>query len=196
MTLKPSVRRPLFSALHLVTLGVAAVAAATFAFAPKSRADLPVYGQIPDFALTGHDGGPLTTSSLEGKPWIGDFIFTGCQGQCLVMNEQVAGLRDELSGVRFVSFTADPERDTPEVLARYAGKYGADVARWTFATGPRGELDRVSAALKFGRLGDPLFHSTRLVLVDAAGRVRGYYDSNEPSEIDRLKSHARSLASS
>ncbi len=43
-----------------------------------------------------------------------------------------------------VSFTVDPERDTPARLAEYAARYKADPHKWSFLTGP---LATVQAAV-------------------------------------------------
>jgi protein SCO1/2 len=105
-------------------------------------------------------------------------------------------------GVRLVSVSIDPEHDTPEVLAEYAGNYGAS-ERWRFLTGEP-EVVRMLAVEGF-KLGvaevegeaDPglaLVHSDRFVLVDAEGRIRGYYDPFEPESIARLERDVAALA--
>ncbi len=46
--------------------------------------------------------------------------------------------------VRLVSISVDPERDTPEVLSRYAERYKADPDRWLFLTGKKGDIRRLA----------------------------------------------------
>ena len=78
--------------------------------------------------------------------------------------------------IRLVSFTVDPQHDTPPVLAEYAKHFTADPARWHFLTGePRRLNDLGLTAFKLNSVDGALIHSTRFVLVDAARRIRGYY---------------------
>ena len=103
--------------------------------------------------------------------------------------------------LRSVSITVDPLTDTPALLSRYAERYGADPERWLFLTGELREIRRIvqdgfrlSAAPVDGHTLDPVvFHSTRFVLVDRDGVIRGYYDSNDPRALARLRRNARSL---
>jgi cytochrome oxidase Cu insertion factor (SCO1/SenC/PrrC family) len=91
------------------------------------------------------------------------------------------------AGVALISFTVDPERDTPEVLAAYSRRFGAQPERWRFLTGKREALHALSRdAFKLGNVDGSMDHSTRLVLVDGAGRVRGYYSTQEESPVDLL----------
>jgi len=96
--------------------------------------------------------------------------------------------------VHLVSFSVDPAHDTPAVLAAYAKQHGADPATWTFLTGD-GEAIRSAvveglkvAAQPVGKDDDlaSIFHGSHFVLVDAEGRIRGYYDSADADATDRL----------
>src|SRR6266576_6159106 len=89
---------------------------------------LPVFGQIPGFALTDETGRPFDKKSLDGKVWVADFIFTTCTGPCPRMSSmmrQVQQATSTIPEVRLVSFTVDPEHDTPEALKTYAARYHA-----------------------------------------------------------------------
>jgi protein SCO1 len=93
----------------------------------------------------------------------------------------------EPAGVRFVSFTIDPARDSPEVLAEYGKKFGADPTRWSFLTGTAAELNKLSAGpFHAGEIDGSLTHSTRFTLVDKTGRIRGYYDSSDAESTRQL----------
>jgi protein SCO1/2 len=151
---------------------------------------LPVYGQIPGFALTDETGRPFDKKSLDGKVWVADFIFTTCTGPCPRMSslmrqvQQASGVMPE---VKLVSFTVDPERDTPAALAEYAARYHAQPDRWHFLTGPREALDHLTRdAFKLGNVDGQLIHSTRLVLLDRHARIRGYYGTSEDSPVAQL----------
>lgn len=96
--------------------------------------------------------------------------------------------------VRYVSFTIDPDRDTPEVLAAYGKRYRADPETWFLLTGPRAELKKLNYdTFHLGDLDGSLEHSTRFVLVDAKSRIRGFYDTSEPENIQKLISDIKGL---
>lgn len=158
---------------------------------------LPIYGNVPQFTLASHTGQPFDSSALAGKVWVADFIFTTCPGPCPRMSSQMHLVRNEvkeLPDVRFVSFTVDPEHDTPEVLAAYAKKFQAGDG-WYFLTGPRPALDRLDRdVFKLGNVDGSLEHSTRFVLVDRQGRIRGYYETDQQDGLKPLVAGIRKLA--
>jgi protein SCO1/2 len=177
---------------------VLALGALATALALRPRPEpLPVLGRLSPFALTGHDGHALTLESLRGHAFVANFMFTRCAGICPAMTARLAQLQGRLpEGVAIVSFTVDPQHDTPEVLARYARDFHAGPA-WTFATGPKQtlydlatrdfKLTAVELAPDQRQDGDgPFVHSGKLVLVDGAGRIRGYYDSDDSQAVARL----------
>jgi protein SCO1/2 len=157
---------------------------------------LPVYGQVAPFLLTAHTGREFSSAeALKGRIWIADFIFTTCMGPCPRMTQQMRWVQKQVPGVHLVSFTVDPETDTPPVLADYAKKFGADTATWTFLTGPRDRLNQLGRhTLKLHDVDGSLIHSTRFVLIDGAGRIRGYYDSTSREDLEKLVAGARELA--
>lgn len=161
----------------------------------QHSAELPVLGQIQPFALTERAGTPLTQAQLQGKVWIADFIFTTCPAECPKMSAEMQKLQDKLdSAVHLVSFSVDPETDTPEKLRTYADKYGADKQRWLFGTGKREDLYKLAGEsfklavqdLRAAKGPSPFLHSPKFVLVDGQMRIRGYYDSNDPADIRTL----------
>lgn len=168
--------------------------------APAASEGLPEYGPVPAFELTDQNGQPFTLDFLKGRPWIADFIFTSCAGTCPQMTERMAALQRRLPGeLHFVSISVDPQRDTPPVLAEYASRYGADPVRWHFLTGSAEEIPRlVSQGFRLSYAegtdpAEPIVHSVRFVLVDPAGSIRGYYDSTDPAQLDRLAADAGSI---
>jgi len=151
---------------------------------------LPVIGQIPDFNLTNQNSEAVTLANLRGKVWVADIIFTRCPGPCATMTRHLAELQSALpknEPVQIVSFTSDPEYDTPATLKKYAGLFGADANHWWFLTGNKPELRSlavndfkfvvVEKKLEDRTVPDDLFiHSTWYVLVDQKGQVRGWTD--------------------
>ncbi|MBM3801247.1 MAG: SCO family protein [Acidimicrobiia bacterium] len=158
---------------------------------------LPVLAQLPDFRLLERGGHELGLSDLKGKVWIADFIFTRCPGPCPRMSSRMASLQHELrneESLRLVSISVDPEFDTREVLARYAAQYQADEGRWYFLTGEKAAIHRLAkSGFLVGGVDDVTLHTTRFILVDRLGRVRGYYSSNDEEDLRKLKDDARLL---
>jgi cytochrome oxidase Cu insertion factor (SCO1/SenC/PrrC family) len=160
---------------------------------------LPVLFDAPAFALTDQNESPVTHETLQGNPWVAAFIFTNCAGPCPLMTAKMAQLQKAVPDPRLklVSFTVDPERDTPAVLKAYAEKIGADPSRWHFLTGPKEAMFDAARGMKLaaGPATDdaPIFHSDLFVLIDGRGKVRGIYHSNEPDALDRLQADARTL---
>ena len=101
--------------------------------------------------------------------------------------------------MHLVSFTVDPEKDTPEVLRVYAEKLHARPQRWDFLTGPRDAIHSLSRdGFKLGLSegaeedGGPV-HTTRFVLVDRRGMIRGYYDALAPDAVTKVLADANHL---
>jgi protein SCO1 len=163
---------------------------------------LEVFGDIPQFELTAQDGRTFHSQTLAGKIWVADFIYTTCPGPCPRMTSQMREVQDavlkiphEIADVRLVSFTIDPANDTPPVLAAYAQTHGALSTMWYFLTGPVATLQMLDRdAFKLGDINAAMQHSTRFVLVDRQGRIRGYYDTSEPSAIAKVIAGINALA--
>ena len=102
--------------------------------------------------------------------------------------------------IRFVSFTVDPARDTPEVLNEYAKRYNADTNRWMFLTGEKTALyDLCVKGFKLaledsgGTEVEPITHSTRFVLVDKNAQIRGYYGGTDEEDLTKLSADVKKL---
>jgi protein SCO1/2 len=179
-------------------LGIAALFGCLLALAGCSRhSTLPTYFPVPEFKLIDQTGAGFdSVSALNGRVWVADFMFTNCPGPCPRMSSQMHQVQKALgsSGIRLVSYTIDPERDTPGALASYAKRYSAEPGVWYFLTGPVDELRRLDHdVFKLGDIDGSLDHSTRFVLIDRHSQVRGFYLTSEPDAIDHLIQDARSL---
>ena len=184
----------------VMTGSIASVLWHPFLFSSAPTTPLPIYGEIPSFILTDEEGHPFGSAELNGKVWIADFIFTSCAGTCPMMTSKMQILQAELPPqIPLVSITVDPKRDTPSLLANYARLHGANQGRWHFLTGEPSFIEHLvkeGFTLSFAEGNDPkepITHSVRLVLVDKAGRIRGYYDATDSKTIQRLTRDARSL---
>jgi protein SCO1/2 len=159
------------------------------------------YGTLPFFELVNQDAQPFGSAQLNGKIWIADFIFTTCPGPCPIISTRMSELQKPLekTDIHLVSFSVDPEKDTPEVLRVYAEKLHAQPKRWDFLTGSRPAIyaltrDGFKLAVSEGsdETGMPV-HSTRVVLVDRHGTIRGYYDALAPDAVTKLLADANHL---
>jgi protein SCO1/2 len=161
--------------------------------------NLASYGVVPDFVLTDQsDRTFVSADALKGKVWVANFIFTTCAGPCPRMSNQMRQLRDsvsELRNVRLLSFTIDPIRDTPSVLASYSKHYAADPDQWYFLTGAQADLHRLKKdTFMLGAVDGTLEHSTRFVLVDEQSRIRGFYDSSDGESMAKMLEDLKGLA--
>ena len=140
---------------------------------------LPELMAVPDFVLVDQDAERFGSEQLRGKVWVANFIFTHCPSVCPTLTTQMGNLqrRIDSNDVAWVSFSVDPERDTPEVLTTYARRHRAD---WTFLTGEtatvrRAIVDGLRVSMGEPRADGDISHATHFVLVDQRGRIRGYY---------------------
>jgi protein SCO1/2 len=164
-----------------------------------ASAGLPSYGLVPDFSLTDQTNRPfLSANALRGKVWIADFIFTNCAGPCPRMSaqmRQVDTALHDLKDLRLVSFTVDPARDTPAILAKYAERYQAEPGVWYFLTGSQADLHNLARnVFTLGDVNGDLQHSTRFVLIDRQSRVRGYYLTSDEDAIPKLIADAKRIS--
>ena len=166
---------------------------------------LPVLGAVPAFHLLDERGAPYGNDAMLGHVSVVDFVFTRCPSSCPRLTARMAELQARLkkdgSAARLVSFSVDPENDTPPVLAAYAAKAGADPARWSFVTGPVDAVTRavvlgfkMSAVKVYTDASDyDVTHGDWFVLTDGAGGIRGYYPTDEQADFEKLVTDAERL---
>src|SRR5438132_9185285 len=188
----------LFAALAL------AVPIGALFFRQSVAPDLLMLGELPAFSLLAEDGKPFARDDLLGRVWIADFVYTSCSDACPRLQAKMKKLQDRLipleqvGNIGLLSISVDPERDTPQKLKEYAETFGARAGLWRSLTGDQKEVERTvvrglhTAMAKMPREdGDPhaealdIMHGERLVLVDRMGRIRGYYDADDPARLLR-----------
>lgn len=213
MTNDPPAERPshrvewLVWAALVVTVFAIAIAFAWTRFQESGlRRSLDVLGRVPDFTLTNQFARPVSLSNLLGQVWVADVIFTRCPISCERMTQRMHALEEDVSArlpVKFVSITADPGFDSPEVLKRYAERHQIDQSRWHFLTGIKRDVYALSVSgLKFAvidnenkTIPDDLFvHSTQFALVDKRGNIRGYFEGTEDADRKQLLLAVKKLA--
>jgi protein SCO1/2 len=155
---------------------------------------LPVLFDAPKFNLLDQQNQPFSNSTLKGRPWLCQFIFTTCPSMCPVMMAKMARLQQSTDPrLQLISFSVDPDHDRPAVLKAKADTLDADPKRWHFLTNPDGVSDgiaKVQAGFFQGKPGpgEPLtMHSDKFFLVDGDGHVRGIYSSGDADQMMRLQ---------
>lgn len=154
---------------------------------PMTAATFDPY-PAPEFSLTERSGKKLTKDDLKGNVWIAAFVFTRCNGPCPSISATMARLQGELlptrPDVKLVTFTVDPDRDTPDELKKYAANFRADPDRWLFLTGEDEVVRKlltdgfkINATRKHNpQPGDEFDHNTKLMVIDREGQIRGLFD--------------------
>jgi protein SCO1 len=216
-----------------ITFGIVALAIVAAVAVHASRSAAPPdevslerlghYGRLPAFSLTERSGRRIGRDDLLGHVALIDFIYTECTETCPTQSLRFAQIQKRFAGVRdlrLVSITVDPQHDTPEVLARYAARYGAD-ERWWFLTGDRRDIyclarDGFHLSVVDSTMGQPascgsawrfgpeaawashgskalIMHSARLVLVDRKGEIRAYHLATEADAGEKLEANLRTL---
>lgn len=163
-----------------------------------------VYHQVPSFEMVNQFGDTVSLSDFDDKILVVDFFFTTCPTICPIMTKQMSRLQWKLDDaaykdVHFLSFSVNPGYDTPQVLHAYAEEHGADLDRWTFLTGEKGEIydlavngllvpaqEDVSAPGGF-------LHSEKFILVDREQHIRGMYDGTNTEQVDNLVTDIKML---
>ena len=205
------------------TPGPPATARRIFVDGQSGRPVLKPLFQTPTFLLRNQDGKSFSSVDLSGKVWIADFVFTNCTGMCPIMTQNMRDVQTATAGlpVQLVSFTVDPDNDTPAVLKNYAQRNKADPSRWHFLTGaekpawdmspgmdlaglrffvhPHNAMWDLSVGMKLavgeGDSAMQIMHSSRFLLVDGRGTVRGVYDYKDPGAIENLLNDTKALIS-
>jgi protein SCO1/2 len=165
-----------FGAVPGIVAAIFALMAPVFFPVRPAAAEYPrteVSVEIPEVTLTRTDGirVPLRKLLADGKPVMVQFIFTTCTTICPVMSAVFATVREELGperkDLRMISFTIDPEHDTPAILGEYAKLFDAD-EEWIFLTGSHSDI--VSVERAFGEYaGNKMNHAPLTFLRPSPG---------------------------
>lgn len=162
--------------------------------------------EVQEFTYTNQDGEKVSLEDLQGDFWVADFIFTNCTNACPPMTANMskiqskikeAGLEDK---VHFVSFTIDPEHDSPQVLKDYAKQFDADFSNWDLLTGYKPEEIKEFSVKSFKSLVQKLpvedpaegqadynfMHSSSLFIVSPEGKAIKKYNGLQYENVDKL----------
>jgi len=169
--------------LAVLVLLLAGIALSAFAHKPTKEARLPLIGQAPEFTLTDQDGKPFWLREARGKVVAVTFLYTSCTDTCPMLTAKLVAIQRQLKPaeagkVFFVAVTVDPERDTVEVLKRYANAHSADQGGWAFLTGTPTQISQVARSYgvyyKKQPKGD-VDHTFLTSIIDGSGALRVQY---------------------
>lgn len=136
--------------------------------------------------MTTSQGQAFQSSELQGKVWVADFIYTSCPGACPMMTSRMHQLQRNLKSdadVRLVSISVDPKNDTPPVLNAFAQRFDGPAPDWYFLTGSPATVHLLAHdTFKVGDIIQNMDHSTKFILVDKHGYMRGYYSSDDDAQ--------------
>ncbi|MCC3357098.1 SCO family protein [Bacillus sp. REN16] len=159
--------------------------------------------EVSDFSYVNQNGEDFSLKDLEGKVWIADMIFTNCDTVCPPMSAHMAKLqgmvKEEGLDVEFVSFSVDPEVDTPEVLKEYAEGYSDDLSNWHLLTGYTIDEITVFAKDSFKALvakpegQDQVLHVIKFYLVDQNGTVLKEYNGVENTPYEEILADIKTI---
>ncbi|HAI77408.1 MAG TPA: SCO family protein [Microscillaceae bacterium] len=157
-----------------------------------------VYHTIPAFSLTDQQGNTFDSKQLGGKIYVVDFFFTRCGNPdfCPRMSNELKRVQEIFKDnpkVKILSISVDPTFDQPDILQRYAQKYKANPGQWFFLTGDKTAIYKlafegfkVNAGEETDTVNPDFFHALNFILIDAQGRVRGYYEGINKEAVDKL----------
>ena len=165
----------------------------------ESENRIDTYWEVGDFQLTDQNGESFSAEQLKGKIWLANFVFTTCAAECPLLTQQMSLVRRNLGprpDIAFVSFSVDPQTDTPQRLADYAKPYGTD-PRWSLLTGDIDDVTKLVATKFLMPLsrGDEaesnptkrvILHSDKMLIVDGRGVVRYFCNGLNQRTVESL----------
>lgn len=170
-----------------------------------------IWPQVPNFRFLNEDSVWVQKSDFKGKVLVAEFFFASCPTICPIMNKQMKRFMDENKDLhpylQVLSFTINPDDDTPSVLRAYKEKYGiTSYKNWSFLTGKSEEEVNQMGIENFqifsgkdDESAGGYAHSGAFTLVDKEGYVRGVYaitnydTSTNEEEYQRLNKEIRKL---
>jgi len=174
------------------------------ATAPKPS-PLHIISQVRPFALTNQHSAVITHTNFLGRPWLADIIFTRCPTFCPQMTHKLQQVRLKLpTEIQYATLTTDPEYDTPTELKKFAEQNGGDQPGWHYLTGTPAQIKALAvddlkltampkAPEKQDNENDLFIHSSRVILIDAQGRVRNHFEYTDPELLKKIRASLAAL---
>ena len=164
----------------------------------KEEVETTMSSDVDDFSATTQDEATFTNDDLSGSWWVADFIFTNCTTVCPPMTRNMSAIQDDVAeegidNVQFLSFSVDPENDTPEALKSYGEDHSADFDSWTFLTGYDFDMIEELSIESFKSPiqpppegDDQVMHGTRFFIINPEGTVVHSYIGTDKEQLDQL----------
>ncbi len=165
----------------------------------STKQNIGINHRIGEFKLVDEQSRAITDEVIDGKVFVAEYFFTTCGSICPIMNQQMKRVQAAFDGnsrFEILSFTVDPENDSPEQLLQYAKGHNYRAGQWHFITGNKKDLYSLARtsffvlkpaeAANLGDAGGDFIHTNNFVLVDQDRHIRGYYDGTNPLEVDQL----------
>jgi protein SCO1 len=156
--------------------------------ASDSGRALTIGQRVPNFALTDQNRRRVVFSQLAGIVVAVNFIYTSCAlpNFCFRNSNNFGVLQKRFQGrmgreLVLLTLTFDPQRDHPEILARYAKTWKADPATWHFLTGSVSDIQHVSNLFGVDYFPDEglMDHSLHTAIIDREGRLVANLEGNQ-----------------
>ncbi len=171
---------------------------------PHQAKTVQTFWNTPYFKYQTQNGDSLSADDLKGFIYVADFIYTNCGSMCPNLSKTMSDIETNFTDnqkLKLVSFSVDPERDSVPALKQYAARFGARDGKWYFLRGQKDSVLRMAeegfklpvVANDHPMAGDEFAHSERIVLVDANGMIRGFYNGFEKDRVDSLNNNIAKL---
>jgi len=168
---------------------------ALFLFSVSCSDDFPLNKDLTKkkYELINQNGAQVNfPEDILGNITVMGFIYTHCPDICPMTTHNMylteKKLKEQgLTNVKFVALSFDPERDSPEVLTKFAEIRELDFKSWTLLTGNKPVINDLMRrfdvkAIKTDETvddeGSPeysMMHTDRISLIDQKGRLRKNY---------------------
>lgn len=159
--------------------------------------------QVGSFSFTDQNGKPFGTDQLTGNVWIANFIFTNCNSVCTPMSNKMSDLQTAANErgleVEFVTFTVDPETDTPQVLKDYIGQFSENESNWHLLTGYTQEAIEKLAFNQFQTIvqkpneSEQVIHGTNFYVISQQGHIVNEFSYSEDAFEDQVLGEVQRL---
>ena len=153
-----------------------------------SASTLSIGQTVSDFSLVDQTNRPVTLSEFRGKVVAITFIYTRCPlpDYCVRLSNNFAQLQKRFNtrmgrDLVLLSITFDPDHDSPDVLAKYAETWKANVDGWRFLTGTLSNVKQVCGMFGMNFWPDEglLTHSLHTAIVDREGKLVANIEGNQ-----------------
>jgi protein SCO1/2 len=158
--------------------------------------------KLGDFSYTNQEGNTFGLKDMKGDITIASLIFTSCTTVCSPITANLAKLQrmsdEEGLDVHFLSFSVDPEVDTPEKLKEFGNQFEADFTKWNFLTGYSQEDIETFGPENFKTIvakpknGGEVVHGTSIYLIDQEGTIVKSYDGLDVP-FEEILEHVKTL---